>query len=91
MENKIKSFIYLDNDKMYSISSQLFGGLTEYILQDSKKTATEDDQQKKHAFSGKIMREIYQLEKGSSEKRFFHDYAYSLFEKNLSTAIYYAL
>ena len=64
MENKIKSFIYLDNDKMYSISSQLFGGLTEYILQDSKKTATEDDQQKKQAFSGKIMREIYQLEKG---------------------------
>lgn len=83
MENKIKSFIYLDNDKMYSISSQLFGGLTEYILQDSKKTATEDDQQKKQTFSGKIMREIYQLEKGSSEKRFFHDYAYSLFEKEL--------
>lgn len=83
MENKIKSFIYLDNDKMYSISSQLFEGLTEYILQDSKKTATEDDQQKKQAFSGKLMREIYQLEKGSSEKRFFHDYAYSLFEKEL--------
>lgn len=84
MENKIKSFIYLDNDKMYSISSQLFEGLTEYILQDSKKTATEDDQQKKQAFSGKLMREIYQLEKGSSEKRYFHDYAYSLFEKELS-------
>lgn len=83
MENKIKSFIYLDNDKMYSISSQLFEGLTEYIMQDSKKIATEDDQQKKQSFSGKLMREIYQLEKGSSEKRFFHDYAYSLFEKEL--------
>lgn len=83
MEINIKSFIYLDNDKMYSISSQLFEGLTEYILEDCKNSFTEDDQQKKQAFSGKVMREIYQLEKGSSEKRFFHDYAYNLFEKEL--------
>lgn len=84
MENKIKSFIYLDNDKMYSISSQLFEGLTEYILRDNKTTSTEDDQQKAQTFSGELMREILQQEKGSSEKRFFHDYAYSLFEKELS-------
>lgn len=84
MENKIKSFIYLDNDKMYSISSQLFEGLTEYILNDSKVTATEDDQQKMQTFSGSIMRELFQQEKGSSEKRYFHDYAYSLFEKELT-------
>lgn len=84
MENKIKSFIYLDNDKMYSISSQLFEGLTEYILRDNKTTSTEDDQQKAQVFSGKLMREILQQEKGTSEKRFFHDYAYSLFEKELS-------
>lgn len=83
MNNKIKSFIYLDNDKMYSISSQLFEGLTEYILKDDKVTATEDDQQKQHTFSGSIMRELFQREKGFSEKRFFHDYAYSLFEKEL--------
>lgn len=83
MENKIKSFIYLDNDKMYSISSQLFEGLTEYILRDNKTTATEDDEQKAQPFSGKIMREIFQQEKGSSEKRYLHDYAYNLFEKEL--------
>ena len=84
MNNKIKSFIYLDKDKMYSISSQLFEGLTEYVLLDNKTTATEDDQQKVHVISGKLMREILQQEKGSSEKRFFHDYAYNLFEKELS-------
>lgn len=83
MENKIKSFIYLDNDKMYSISSQLFEGLTEYILRDNKTTATEDDEQKAQPFSGKIMREIFQQEKGLSEKRYLHDYAYNLFEKEL--------
>ena len=84
MENKIKSFIYLDNDKMYSISSQLFEGLTEYVLRDNKTTSTEDDQQKGQVFSGNLMREIMQQERGSSEKRFFHDYAYNLFEKELS-------
>lgn len=83
MENRIKTFIYLDEDKMYSISSQLFEGLTEYILEDNKETATEDDQQKEHIISGKLMREILQKEKGSSEKRFFHDYAYNLFEKEI--------
>lgn len=39
MENnikpRIKSFIYLDEDKMYSISSQLFEGMTQYILQEN--------------------------------------------------------
>ena len=84
MGNKVKSFIYLDNDKMYSISSQLFGGLTEYILQDHRTSATEDDQQKGQPFSGSIFNEIFKLEKGFSEKRFFHDYAYSLFEKELA-------
>lgn len=84
MGNKIKSFIYLDNDKMYSISSQLFGGLTEYILQDHRTSATEDDKQKGQPLSGSIFNEIFKLEKGFSEKRFFHDYAYSLFEKELA-------
>lgn len=84
MGNIIKSFIYLDNDKMYSISSQLFEGLTEYILQDQRTSATEDDQQNGHLLSGSIMSEIFKMEKGFSEKRFFHDYAYSLFEKELA-------
>ena len=37
MDN-IKSFIYLDEYKMYSISSQLFEGLTEYILSGEKES-----------------------------------------------------
>ena len=32
----IKSFVYLDEYKMYSISSQLFEGLTEYVLSGKK-------------------------------------------------------
>lgn len=33
---KIKSFVYLNESKMYSLSSQLFEGLTEYILSEKK-------------------------------------------------------
>lgn len=80
---KIKSFIYLDENKMYSISSQLFEGLTEYILRDHSESSVEEDKQKGNFGSGRVMSEILQFERGSSEKRFLHDYAYNLFEKEL--------
>jgi hypothetical protein len=53
--NSIKSFIYLDEYKMYSISSQLFEGLTEYVLTGEKKSFSESEQQKGTFFSGKLM------------------------------------
>lgn len=28
----IKNFIYLDEEKLYSLSSQIFEGVTEYVL-----------------------------------------------------------
>lgn len=42
----IKSFIYLDEDKMYSISSQLFEGMTQYILKKETESFNEEQQQK---------------------------------------------
>lgn len=83
MEKKIKSFIYLDEEKMYSISSQLFEGLTEYILSDNKESLARNDTQKGSFASGRVMGEILTHQHGSSEKRFLHDYAYNLFEKEL--------
>lgn len=82
MDN-IKSFIYLDEYKMYSISSQLFEGLTEYILSGEKESITESEQQKGSLGSGRVMGDILVKEKGSSEKRFLHDYAFELLEKEL--------
>lgn len=83
MEKKIKSFIYLDEEKMYSISSQLFEGLTEYILSDNKDSLEHNDIQKGSFASGRVMGEILTHQHGLSEKRFMHDYAYNLFEKEL--------
>lgn len=82
MDN-IKSFIYLDEYKMYSISSQLFEGLTEYILSGEKESITESEQQKGRIGSGRVMGDILIKEKNSLEKRFLHDYAFELLEKEL--------
>lgn len=81
--DSIKSFVYLDEYKMYSISSQLFEGLTEYVLTGQKESLSEAEQQKGGFASGKVMGDILIKEKDSSEKRFLHDYAFNLFEKEL--------
>lgn len=83
-ENKrIKSFVYLDEYKMYSISSQLFEGLTEYILANDKESLSENNTQKGKIGSGQVMGDILLKEKASTEKRYLHDYAFNLFEKEL--------
>ena len=60
MENnikpRIKSFIYLDEDKMYSISSQLFEGMTQYILQENVESYNEEHQQK-----GNFLVDLWQI------------------------------
>src|SRR6195952_5813727 len=80
---KIKSFIYLDNYKMYSISSQIFEGLTEYILKSETNSKIENDTQKGTLGSGRVLADIIESNSTSAEKRFLHDYGYTLFEDAL--------
>lgn len=80
---KIKSFIYLDNQKMYSISSQLFEGLTEHIINSERDIDTQNTTQKGKFNSGEIMADIIQKESGSTEKKFLHHHSYNLFEQKL--------
>lgn len=79
----IKSFIYLDTNKMYSISSQIFKGLTEYILTKSGKSHSESESQKEF-LSGNQLGDIIVETQNHEEKRFLHDFAYNLFEEKLS-------
>jgi len=81
--NKIKSFIYLDDYKMYSISSQIFEGMTEYIIQSSKQRTEEKTKQKGEIFSGQVLADIIEKQKDETEKKFLHDYSYTLFENEL--------
>jgi len=80
---KIKSFIYLDNQKMYSISSQLFEGLTEHIINSEKDTDSQNTTQHGRYNSGEVMADIIQKESSSTEKKFLHHHSYNLFEQKL--------
>jgi len=79
----IKSFIYLDEYKMYSISSQIFEGLTEHIVNYKVEEEKEMEKQKGEEGSGRILGDIIRKESGTHEKKFLHDYSYTLFEDKL--------
>jgi hypothetical protein len=80
---KVKSFIYLDEYKMYSISSQIFEGLTEYVISRSKESDGDLETQKGPVGSGKVLADIISRESSTEERKFLHDYSYNLFEEKL--------
>ena len=80
---EIRSFLYLDNYKMYSISSQLFEGLTEYIVTNKSEETQESEEQKGPLGSGRILGDIIQKSSDHLEKKFLHDFSYNLFEQTL--------
>lgn len=79
----IKSFIYLDEEKMYSLSSQIFEGITEYVLSESVSENQESETQKGPIGSGKVLGDVIISSSKSAEKKFFHDYSFTLFENHL--------
>ena len=79
----IKSFLYLDEYKMYSISSQIFEGLTEYLMDIHEKTTKEKEAQSGPFGSGRAMAHILESEYRTEEKKYLHDYSYTLFERHL--------
>jgi len=68
---------------MYSISSQLFEGLTEYIVKTESKTQKEEESQKGPIGSGRVLADIIEKNTNETEKKFLHDYSYNLFEQAL--------
>lgn len=79
----IKNFIYLDEDKMYSLSSQLFEGVTEYVLNESISEKGESEKQKGPVGSGRVLGDILRNSERNTEKKFLNDYSYTIFEKKL--------
>jgi hypothetical protein len=68
---------------MYSFSSQLFEGLTEYIVKSETEKKTETESQKGPIGSGRLLGDIIEKESRDTEKKFLHDYSYNLFEDAL--------
>ncbi len=83
MADTIKSFIYLDEYKLASLSSQLFEGMTEYVLKSAVDTHTENATQKGSLMKGSMMGDAITEGNASEEKKYLHDFAYTMFEKEL--------
>ena len=68
---------------MYSLSSQIFEGITEYVLSESRETSEESESQKGPVGSGRVVGDILRSSQRVSERKYLHDYSYTLFEKHL--------
>ena len=79
----IKNFIYLDEEKMYSLSAQIFEGVTEYILNERSSELENAESQKGPITSGKILGDILRQVDKKIEKRVLSDFSYTLFEEKL--------
>ncbi|HIF9407080.1 TPA: DUF6414 family protein [Photobacterium damselae] len=79
----IKNFIYLDEPKLYSFSSQLFEGITEYVLDEQHLEHVDEDSQKGKLASGRIIANVIKEASTSTTKKFLHDHSFNLFEQEL--------
>lgn len=79
----IKNFVYLDVEKLNSLSSQVFEGVTEYVLNESSKESENSESQKGPIGSGRVLGDILKQGERISERKFLSDYSYTLFEKKL--------
>lgn len=79
----IKSFVYLDDYKLYSFSSQFYEGITQYILKEDIKAKGKEHQQEGRILSGKFMADMMFKKNANTEMRYLHDFSFNLFEDEL--------
>ena len=79
----LRSFLYVDEYKVFSLSSQIFEGLTEHVIRTQETGKSASEEQRGMIGSGQTLADIASERIQTSEKRFLHDYAYSLLEKRL--------
>lgn len=79
----IKNFIYLDERKLYSFSSQLFEGVTEYVLREEELEKQDTEESKEGITSSRMIADAIRETSKSTEKKFLHDHSFNLFEKEL--------
>lgn len=79
----IKNFIYLDEPKLYSFSSQLFDGVTEYVLNEHNLEHKDVDTQKGKLASGRVIANVIKEASSSTTKKFLHDHSFNLFKQEL--------
>ncbi|MGE0621632.1 MAG: hypothetical protein AB7I04_01810 [Pseudomonadales bacterium] len=86
----IRNFVYLDIEKLQSLSSQLFEGVTEYAVRETEQSSEMAEGQKGPIGSGRVLGDILRERNRSSEMRYLNDHAYAIFEeKTLEDGLVY--
>jgi hypothetical protein len=86
-ETRIRDFIYLDVDRLYSLYSQLFEGVAGEIIQSVVNSAASSDSQKGAPLSGlSVETQVAEVSR-RTESRFLHDEMYNQFERRLGTVV----
>nr|WP_100637286.1 hypothetical protein [Marinomonas sp. ef1] len=73
----------MDEEKMYSLSSQIFSGVKEYILNETHSDKSEDEHQNGPLGSGRSIKKAMTNGASQTEKISLHDFAYTEFEDKL--------
>jgi len=68
---------------MYSLSSQLMEGVTDFVVREHSSKGSEQETQSGKFSSGQKLASIIETTSGNVEKKFLHDYAYTIFEDKL--------
>lgn len=84
---KIKDFIYLDGDKLYSLYSQLNEGLANQIVQSRLKSEEQFKSQAGNPGEGSSNESKFSDLIHSTESKVLHDYMYSTLEDQLKSSI----
>ncbi|NRF60933.1 DUF6414 family protein [Vibrio coralliilyticus] len=81
----IKNFIYLDEQKLYSFSSQLFEGITDYVLNEQylDKATEKSSKDGTPITSSQVIANVIRETSRTTEKKFLHDHAFNLFEQEV--------
>ncbi|MFA0053891.1 DUF6414 family protein [Vibrio echinoideorum] len=81
----IKNFIYLDEQKLYSFSSQLFEGITDFVLNEEflDKSTEKSSKDGTPITSSQVIANVIRETSKTTEKKFLHDHAFNLFEYEL--------
>lgn len=79
----MKNILYFDEQKLFSLTSQVFAGVTEFLIKEKSKQTTDTETQKGSMASGKVVADAITSAEKDTERRIMHDYAFSLFEKEI--------
>lgn len=84
---KIRDFIYLDGDKLYSLYSQVNEGLANQIVQSKLKGEQQQKSQESPVGEGGSVESLYSDLIHSTESKVLHDYMYAQLEEQIKSSI----